>query len=310
MSQVATAPAKEDLVEKALGGEPALGLGLSTKRFNEPSLGLGRADPDERPTEAYTELGDEGTYADPSTEEAKPITSHPSLADDDLGEFAPKRRSGAGLQLALIGVLLLTALGLATIPVVYVLYLVLVPQIEVAPVGPTLGDVIAAPKPPSGLVIEDNNTPPVGTDGTEAPAPAPAPVAPPPVAPAPVAPGPAPENPAPVVAAPAPGPVPGPVPPGEPAPAPKPTSTVKSLIDQGWKSVESNPGKAQGLFGQAVDREPNNADANLGLGYSLIKLGRPSEAGSHLCKAKSGGDVSIQREAQQFLDRNGLSCGG
>lgn len=94
----------------------------------------------------------------------------------------------------------------------------------------------------------------------------------------------------------------------EPAAAPKASSPAR-LIDAGWGAVGSDAAKAAGLFRQAMDASPGNAEASYGYGYALLQEGRASEALPHLCRALSTGSVDVQREVNGLLSRNALNCG-
>ena len=94
-----------------------------------------------------------------------------------------------------------------------------------------------------------------------------------------------------------------------PTPQPKPKApTAKGYADQGWGKVTSNPDKAVGLFQKSLQVDANYADANYGMGYVLLQLGRAAEAKPYLCKAKALGDTEIRRDVGSMLANNNLSC--
>jgi hypothetical protein len=71
--------------------------------------------------------------------------------------------------------------------------------------------------------------------------------------------------------------------------------------------VERSPGSAAEHFREALEDVPRNTDANYGLGYALLKLGKNREAVTYLCRARSG-DLSTQREVSGLLAEHDLTC--
>jgi len=113
-----------------------------------------------------------------------------------------------------------------------------------------------------------------------------------------------------LVAAPAPPPPPIPIPieaPPVDVPAP-PTEDLGSLIRQGWTHADSDPDEALKLFKVALALSPEHQEANLGAGYVHRKVGNPAAAKKPLCKAASGSNREIQREASALLSASGLNC--
>jgi hypothetical protein len=121
-------------------------------------------------------------------------------------------------------------------------------------------------------------------------------------------------EPAPVLEA---APEPVPVPAAEPEPiveapspavAPSPRARARALVDQGWSLVGRDPNAAASRFQDALALDPGSADANYGVGYSLLKQGEPDGARPWLCTALRTGDLEVQRDVQSLLDSNSLSC--
>ncbi len=98
----------------------------------------------------------------------------------------------------------------------------------------------------------------------------------------------------------------------EPAPAPAPSggSKVRSLVEQGWNSFDSDPELARGRFEAALAIDPNHADANYGYGYALLKQGQATASVPYLCRAQRTGDAESARDIRALLSQNGLSCEG
>jgi hypothetical protein len=63
-----------------------------------------------------------------------------------------------------------------------------------------------------------------------------------------------------------------------------PAGNAKQLVEQGWNVVERDPAKALKLFEQAVSLRPDG-ESYYGYGYTLMQLGRKSDAQAALCKA-------------------------
>lgn len=180
----------------------------------------------------------------------------------------------------------------------------------------------AGPPPPAAAVATPEPVAP------SEPVAAPEPVAPPePTAPAPEPPPVAvvtPPKPAPrppreevVPARPAPAPVaavrpaPAPAPRVEPVvpPPPRAPLTYASLVSTGWAAVERNDlVQALGAFKEALDRDPQGAEASYGFGYALVKRGRLTEGRLHLCRARVGVSAMDRREIDGVLAFHGLSC--
>lgn len=83
------------------------------------------------------------------------------------------------------------------------------------------------------------------------------------------------------------------------------------LIDKGWAAVDRGDLVAAGSsFQKALGAAPENADANYGYGYVLLKQGQNDLAARHLCRARSiaGDNSDIGREANGMLQASGLSC--
>jgi serine/threonine protein kinase len=109
---------------------------------------------------------------------------------------------------------------------------------------------------------------------------------------------------------PSPEPAPAEPAPAEPAPAepaPAPAGNAKQLVEQGWNVVERDPAKALKLFEQAVSLRPDG-ESYYGYGYTLMQLGRKSDAQAALCKAVVMGDSGLQREVKSVMGENGLVC--
>lgn len=102
---------------------------------------------------------------------------------------------------------------------------------------------------------------------------------------------------------------PGPSPTSVVAPTPKPSGGFASLVAEGWASVSGDPSSAVDAFSGALRYRPGDPEASYGLGYSLWRLDRQSEALPHLCLALRSGGVDIQREVNGMLARSSLSCG-
>jgi hypothetical protein len=104
-------------------------------------------------------------------------------------------------------------------------------------------------------------------------------------------------------------PTPKPTPKATATPKTKPASDTswKSRVDQGWRIVEREPTTAADHFKRALAVVPNNADANYGYGYAMLKIGKLADATTHLCRARAG-DVSMQREVAGLLAEHELSC--
>jgi hypothetical protein len=97
--------------------------------------------------------------------------------------------------------------------------------------------------------------------------------------------------------------------PSKPPPE-KPVSAAK-LIDRGWQAVDRGDLVSAGSsFQKALGAAPDNADANYGYGYVLLKQGQNDLAARHLCRARSiaGDDSDIGREANGMLQASGLTC--
>jgi tetratricopeptide (TPR) repeat protein len=71
--------------------------------------------------------------------------------------------------------------------------------------------------------------------------------------------------------------------------------------------VERDPAKALKLFEQAVSLRPDG-ESYYGYGYTLMQLGRKSDAQAALCKAVVMGDSGLQREVKSVMGENGLVC--
>lgn len=112
-------------------------------------------------------------------------------------------------------------------------------------------------------------------------------------------------------AAPEPEPEPEPAP-VAPKPKPKPAApkgpSPKSLADQGWAKVNSDPERALTLFRKALSIDADFVDGNYGLGYALLQLQRNAEAKPYLCKAKALGNTETRRDVESLLSNNGLTC--
>ena len=83
---------------------------------------------------------------------------------------------------------------------------------------------------------------------------------------------------------------PEPEPAPEPAPAPRGPS-VAALVERGWEQIDGNPSAASRAFREALERAPDNADANYGYGYVLLLQSHP-DAAYYLCAAR---DASTTR---------------
>jgi hypothetical protein len=102
-----------------------------------------------------------------------------------------------------------------------------------------------------------------------------------------------------------------------PSPAPQPTSTAappvpavnfRGLLDQGWATVDADPGAAEAAFRQILARKPAHAEANYGLGYTMLSQGDKTGSAQFLCAAQGSSDISIRRDVAGLISRNGLSC--
>ncbi|MBX2799371.1 MAG: hypothetical protein KTR31_16975 [Myxococcales bacterium] len=118
-----------------------------------------------------------------------------------------------------------------------------------------------------------------------------------PPAPEPPAPEPAPEP-----LAPEPAPEPAPV--AVPAPAPRPVSEV---IEIGWSKIDFDQQAAGKAFKEALDREPDNDDANYGYGYVLLMRADP-DAATFLCRARDARDAEIRQDVVGLIASHSLSC--
>jgi len=102
----------------------------------------------------------------------------------------------------------------------------------------------------------------------------------------------------------------------KPQPAPKPAPSKRSvakpdlqgLLAKGWNLVSSRPSDAQRVFEQALSLQPRNAEANYGMGYSLLQQGDTARAQPYLCAALAGPDIEIRRDVSSQLSQNQLTC--
>ncbi|MCA9573067.1 MAG: tetratricopeptide repeat protein, partial [Myxococcales bacterium] len=99
-----------------------------------------------------------------------------------------------------------------------------------------------------------------------------------------------------------------PAPPPDPEPAPAPAVSVRGLVAEGWRHVDTDPARARGLFERALGAQPGNADANYGYGYALLTEGRPIDAQPYLCRALANGDTETQREIRALVAKHHLTC--
>jgi hypothetical protein len=94
------------------------------------------------------------------------------------------------------------------------------------------------------------------------------------------------------------------------APATSGRRAKGSPVDRGWSAVGAGDlAGAQAAFEEGIAADPNNGEANYGVGYVLLKRGQDSTAKTYLCGAL-GMNVSVdtRREAQGLLDRSGIDC--
>lgn len=163
-----------------------------------------------------------------------------------------------------------------------------------AVVSPPAPSVVApAPQPAEPVVVIPQ--PPLVVPQPPVVVPAPQPIA----APRPVA-APSP------VAAPHPIAAPGAVPSPEPRPAPR--QSLRTLIDRGWNSADTDPAAASALFEQALAINGGSYEAMYGFGYARLKAGDASAAAPWLCKARAAPELDIQREVNGLLAQNAISC--
>ena len=179
----------------------------------------------------------------------------------------------------------------------------------VAVAAASLGMLMTTPSAPEEVHALPAPVPtPVATPAPVVPV-VPVPPPAPPVPAVPAAPPPKPEPPPKPTPAPPPkpaSPVPSPVP--GPAPEPPPPSGPAAMVKAGWAAVDSDPGKAEDLFAQALALAPGHSDANYGYGYVLLKRGAAAEAEAPLCSALASGTPQSQREIRALLSKNSMSC--
>jgi len=148
--------------------------------------------------------------------------------------------------------------------------------------------------------------------GPPDPSPAPAPVAQAEPAPAQPQPEPAQPQPEPEPAQPQPEPAQPQPEPAQPQPQPAPAQpqgpSVGSLISQGWARADDDPAQAMASFEAAVQRAPNNAEANYGYGYTLLKLDRTQDALGPLCRARNTTQADILQDVNGLLAARQLAC--
>jgi hypothetical protein len=82
------------------------------------------------------------------------------------------------------------------------------------------------------------------------------------------------------------------------------------MVAEGWDSVDSSASRAVSSFEGALQQRPGDAAALYGLGYALLKAGRPDEALGPLCRAASSPRMDISREVRGVLRDKGLRCPG
>src|SRR5690606_23681397 len=99
--------------------------------------------------------------------------------------------------------------------------------------------------------------------------------------------------------------------PPDPRPAAAPAVSVRSLVERGWSAIDRGDlAGAISTFRQAYSREPNDPQVNYGYGYAMLERGDTEAASDHLCRAaaRSGGDVTLDREVAGVIKRAGISC--
>lgn len=90
-----------------------------------------------------------------------------------------------------------------------------------------------------------------------------------------------------------------------PLPVPRPSASV--LVAEGYALVDADPVAAADRFASALELDPSDAAAVLGLGEARLTQGRTADALPYLCAAAERAGA-IGASARGLLDANALSC--
>jgi hypothetical protein len=94
-----------------------------------------------------------------------------------------------------------------------------------------------------------------------------------------------------------------------PAPVVRAAPTVRDLNRRGVAELDARDyAAALATFQTALQRSPNDAQAQFGAGYALVELGRGAEARSPLCAASAQRASAFAGEADIVLRRLGATC--